>query len=831
MARKAKVTMDYVAQGRPNAPYLVVFSHVPTEGLWAWWLQTLLDNRIDVLDCRFVFQHNEAPQGAHAKFLKEQTRNAWPRFSAEIKASRPRVVVPLGSGPLQALTGVKEHIFTARGYLIGAGLFRQTEHDEWLQVGTYKNKSKATGHAAGDAKMKWVVKNDDGLLGKEYQGYVIPMFQLEPITAESFAVMAAVNADLDRAYRAVHGELAIIDDNFTYETALTEKVTEHHWGSVIAVDIETHGVDNEVIDCVSFSDGDVTATVPWTWETRDYIAELFRLPDTIFALHNSPFDIPRLIQAGVPIPKESVLEKWVFDTMFAAVTIQPDLLKGLGAVASVYLDLFPWKWLLISHADPQKYSAKDSYVTVMLAKLFIAIMEDLGTWNLFMGRNGHPGPGVMATLPMLTESSRIGIRINRPFALAWVARMEKHQLRLLKMWNRTFAGYNPNSTKDIKRLFYTEWNLPVQRNKEEGISVDELSCMKLREYTREFATHPAAADEGWRSDPRFGRRVFDLILTIRDVTKQIGTYAQPVASHLESRIHVEYLPKAKDDDRTSRSQAKGNTSTGRLVAFGIGKTKINIQNQPLYARGMYLPDADDMCFIEADYVRAEPHVMAYSAGDKVMIEDLATGDLYTALVGRIDQRTGKKIKRKTGKNVFLAGQYLAGGPKKSDMILKQEHVYVTPEECNEIQALIDGTYHDVAAFKQWIISQVQGDGCVGWLRNPFGRVRNFYSDNAAPQAVDFWPQSTVGDIVWCVMLEIHRAAQKYGGRFTLQVHDSIVVQVPVQYREAMIADLWRIMTRTFDCVAKGFRIPVDFKVAPAGRPWGEVKEYKYAEAA
>lgn len=834
MAKKAKVSQDYVAQGRTDAPYLFVLSHVPTDGLWAWWLQTLLDNQIDVLDCRFVFQHNEAPQGAHAKFLKEQVRTAWPRFAAEIRASSPKVVVPLGSGALQALTGVKEHIFTARGYLIGADLFRPVEHDEFAQVGTYVNASKATGAKKGDAKMKWVVKTDSGLLGDTFPGYVIPMFQLEHITAESFAVMAAVNADLDRAYRAVHDQLDIIDNRFTYATSLNTEVQTHQWGSVVAVDIETHGVNNEVIDCVSFSDGDCTATVPWNVETREFITNIFRLPDTIFALHNSPFDIPRLIQAGVDIPLESVLEKWVFDTMFGGVTIQPDLLKGLGAMASVYLDLFPWKWLLISRADSEKYSAKDAYVTAILAKLLIAIMKDLGTWDLFMGRNGHPGPGVMATLPMLTESSRIGIRTNRPFALAWMRRMEKHLLHLLKMWNRTFGGYNPLSTKDMRRLFYTEWNLPIQRNKEEGISTDELACMKLRQYTREFATHPSADDEGWRHDPRFGRRVFDLLITIRNVQKQIGTYATPVATSTEARVYVEYLPKSKDSDQTTHAQAKGNTSTGRLVAFGVRKNphdpKINIQNQPKFARGMYLPDDDDMCFVQADYVRAEPHVMAYSAGDFAMIEDLRSGDLYTALVARIKESTGLVIKRKTGKNVFLAGQYLAGGPKKSDMILKQEHVYVSPEECNMIQAAIDGTYHDVAAFKQWLISQVQGVGAVGWLRNPFGRVRNFYSDNCAPQAVDFWPQSTVGDIMWCVMLEVHRAAKKYGGRFTLQVHDSIVVQVPKQHVAAMAADMQRIMCRTFDCVAKGFSIPVDFEVAAPGRPWGEVKSYKLEAA-
>lgn len=817
MAKKAKVTNDFVAQGRVDAPYLFVFSHVPTDGMWAWFLQTLLDMRIDVLDCRFVFQHDSAPKGANAHFLKEQTREAWPRFSAEIRASSPRVVIPMGSVPLQALTGIKEHIFKARGYLITSDFFRPVEHDEFLQVGTYVNDSKATGAKKGDPKMKWVVKTDEPLLTNTFQGYVIPMFQLDHISSEGFSVMAAVNADLDRAFRVVHGTLNLIDEDFTYHTELNDTVVWHDYKDVIAVDIETHGIDNEVIDCVSFSDGVVTATIPWDIHAQRFMTRLFSRPDTIFALHNSPFDLPRLVQAGVAI-SEHTLHHDIFDTMFAGVTVQPDLLKGLGAMAPVYLDTHPWKWLSISHADPQKYSAKDSYVTALLACALIGIMKDLGTFNLFMGRGNHPGPGVMATLPMLTESSRIGIRINRPFALAWTKRMEKHLLKLLKMWNRTFAGYNPFSTKDVRKLFYTEWNLPIQRNQEEGISVDELACMVLRQYTHNFKGHPSAADEGWTKDPRFSPRVFDLLVVLRDVNKQIGTYAQPVAASMETRVHPQYLPSAKDNESTGHSKSKGNTATGRLVAYNP-----NIQNQPKIARNMYLPDSSSMCFVQADYVRAEPHVMAYSASDAAMISDLQSGDLYTALKCRLRDRLGLDIKRKTCKNVFLAGQYLAGGPKVSNMILKQEHVYIPPDECKMILNAIAETYHDVAALKQWLIAQVSDNG-PGYVRNPFGRVRNFYDQRAAA-AVDFWPQSTVGDIMWCVMLAVHLAAKKYGGRFILQVHDSIVVQVPKEYVHAMAVDMETIMCRTFDCVAPGFRIPVDFEVAGPGEPWGQVKPY------
>lgn len=815
MGKKAKVSQDYIAQGREDAPYLFVFSHVPTDGMWAWFLQTLLDNRIDVLDCRFVFQHDEAPQGAKGKFLIAQTRAAFPRFAAEIRASSPRVVVPLGSGPLKVLTGISEHISKARGYLIPAEFFRDIEYDEWSEVGRYVNNSKATGAKKGDPKMKWVTRTGEPLLTRAFAGYVIPIFQLDHIASDAFAVMAAVNMDLDRAYRTVHKDLNLLDDGFSYEVRLTEKLLDHKWGDLLAVDIETHGVNNEVIDCVSFSDGTLTATIPWSTMVRDLLTGLFRSSSRIFALHNSPFDLPRLVQAGVEI-KQETMERQVFDTMFGGVILQPDLMKGLGAMAPVYLDLYPWKWRTISNADGQKYSAKDSFVTWHLARALIAIMKDMGMWNLFMGQGGHPGPGVMATLPMLTESSRIGIRINRPFALAWMRRMDKHLLHLLKMWNKNYPGYNPLSTADTRKLFYTEWNLPIQRNHEEGISTDELACMKLRQYTREFAGHPSAADEGWATDPRFGPRVFDLLVAIRNVAKQMGTYAQPIATSMESRVHPQYLPSAKDDENTGRSKSKGNTATGRLVAYDP-----NIQNQGKYARGMYLPDNDEMCFLQADYVRAEPHVMAWSAGDQAMISDLNSGDLYTALVERIRILTNFSIKRKTGKNVFLAGQYLAGGPKVSDMMLKQDHIYISPEECKMILNAIAMAYSDVAAFKQWLINQCD---TKGYVQNPFGRVRHFYDARAAA-AVDFWPQSTVGDIMWCVMLEVHRAAQKYGGRFVLQVHDSIVVQVPQWALQSMARDMELIMCRVFDCVAPGFRIPVDFEAAGPGESWGHVKPY------
>ncbi len=809
------------AEGRVDAPYLFLLSHKPSEGMAAWFWQKLLDCGIQKADCRFVYMLDEPPRGSGGNVLKEQARNAWERFSAEVRDSSPRVALPLGSDALYALTGIRQHIFDSRGYVITNAFFRNHVHDGLVQVGTYKAASKATGAKKGDPKMAWREIVGEPLLGSDFAGHVIPLFQLDHIRMEGFAVTAAVNADLFRARRAAEGELNIIDANFHYETNLSHALLSHAWGSVVAVDIETHGVDNEVIDCVSISDGVMSATLKWNIATREYLTRIFldaQDTDRIIALHNSPFDLPRLVQAGVIIP-QVVLERHIFDTMFAAVVLQPDLLKALGKVSSVYLDLYPWKWQLLSHANPEFYSAKDAFVTAHLATVLISIMKDMGMWDLFMGANQFPGPGVMATIPMLTRISREGIKVSRDEANTWCRRLSRHGLRLMKLWSRLFPDLNPGSTKDLRELFYGKWDLPPQKTKEDRLSTDELACMRLREYTKLYATGEACATEGWRNDPRFSPRVFDLLLAIRNCSKQLGTYAQPVALTGITRVHPQYLPAAKDHEHTTLSASKGNTATGRLACYNP-----NIQNQPKRARWLYVPDSPDMCFVQADYTRAEPYVMAYMAQDKNMIADLQSGDLYQRLLERLAAMGYRGMTRKTCKNVFLAGQYLAGPAKVSEMILKQDHTYIDVDTCREVLRGIATAYSDVAAYKRWLVTQCEE---IQYIRNPFGRVRFFY-DGRGPAAVDFIPQSVVADILWCVMLEIDQVARSLGGRFTLTVHDSILVQVPQARVAEMVAHMRRIMTREFNCVMPGFRIPVEFEHAGPGESWGAVHAYKEA---
>lgn len=799
----------------------------PSEGMYAWFWRQLHKAGILKTQCRVVYLIDEPPAGAGNKPLKSQIRSARDRFNREIKASSPKIVVPMGTEPFYLLTGINEGIFDARGYLIRKHLFHPLPTEVWKEVGRYKNASKATGAKKGDPKMKWVKEAKPSLLGVDFGGIVIPTFTLEHIRLKAFAVSPAFIEDVKRVKRAHDGELREIGKKFKYHSVLDTLPDPKKLGDVIAVDIETHGIDNEVIDLVSFSDGKTTASLDWTEGARLYIERMLALPGRIFAVHNSPFDIPRLVANGVSISEETI-EQWLFDTMFGGVQVQPDLHKGLGRMASVYLDLEPWKtasrradshWRAMVKADPRLYSAKDSFYTRWLAVQVIAVMKDLGAWKYFMGRDGHPGPGIMATIPVLSEMSRGGLRTNKEFAQQWCPKLEKRMLRYLQLWTRMFPGVRFSSNPQVQKLLYKTWGLPIQRNKEDGVSVDELALVKLQAYVRD-QREDTMIPGSWQTDDRAVPRTFDLMYRMRFVSKLISTYVQPVMLSEENWVHPSYLPASKDDERGGkRMDNKGTTSTGRLTSY-----KPNIQNQikkvPEWARGwcpsprvLYVPD-EGMCFVQADYKSAELCVLAGASGDQRLFDDL---------IHDIHQRNADRhgISRDTGKNVTYASMYLASPGKQSEMILEQEHKYVSPGECQVVSEMIWGYYTKATAYKELLVELCKSKG---YITNAFGRTR-FFHGGRAPAAVDFIPQSTVADILWCVLKPVAEMARSLGGRLVTMVHDSILVCVPADKVEEMARGMVKIMERRFDCVKKNFFIPVSLEVGGPGTSWGELKPY------
>jgi DNA polymerase I-like protein with 3'-5' exonuclease and polymerase domains len=499
--------------------------------------------------------------------------------------------------------------------------------------------------------------------------------------------------------------------------------------------------------------------------------------------------------------------------MMESVTLQPDLHKGLGRITTVFLDTYPWKWDTVKDEDPVTYSAKDAFVTALLEQKQTPLLKQTGVWPLFSGEGYQWGPGVMQTMPILTQATADGLKIDRVEAERWAREeLEPQLLADQQKWASKFPGMNPHSPHEVKNLLYGSWKLPIVKTKEDGITVDEYALIKTREYIKtEYARQ---RDESpWKDDPRCEPDLFDLLLKIRETSKLLSTYAMPVVYSESAFVHPQYLPVSKDAENFAGLVGKGNTATGRLAS-----SRPNIQNQPKKARRLYIPDDPDWCFVQFDYSRAELWSMAAMAKDDVMLADLASGDPYIRVAEDV------KIERSNAKNVVLAGQYLAGANKISEMILRQQHLYLSPSQCRLVLDGIAARWWKTAGYKQYLVDLCKARG---YVINPFGRVRVFY-DRRAAAAVDFIPQSIVADILWCVLRDVALLAREYGGRFTTTVHDSILLQIPRANVRECVQAVHDAMARSFDCVAPGFHLPVSVEVGLPGASWADVKEYVYA---
>ena len=815
------------AVGSVDAPILVAMMYPLSERMRAWFWRTLMAAGIQKSDVRIVYLLNEAPAGANNKPTVGQLKEASARFYREVAESRAKVAVPMGTECLIALTGIRESIFESRGFIIRKDLFRSVPIKVRKQIGTYKRASKATGAAAGDPRWGNITEEGWGALGQDWDGTVIPTFSCDYIRMEQFSPKPAFKEDMRRVARAWKGELKEVGSNMSYyvddhyvrlsngDLRFSEMPFEAALrGDVIAVDIETEGVDNEVIKTVQISDGEVTACLTWSARVCDLMTRIFARENVMFAVHNSMFDIPRLIKNGVFISQKCI-DTQIFDTMFAAVVLQPDLHKGLGRCATIFLDVTPWKWDCLKNAFSELYAAKDALVTAWLAKIQIIVLKQLGMWNLFTGQGDHPGPGVCATLPELQAMTDGGLLLDRVGAMKWVHQLERRLLRYTVLWTRMFPEINPHANPQLQKLLYGTWGLPVQRNRySEGISVDELALITLSAFTRDQRKNPSFGGE-WQDDPRAVPRTFELLLKIRATKKTLSTYVLPAAENLEARVHPRYTPVSKDDDRgAGKLESRGNTSTGRLASSGP-----NIQNQPKKVRALYIPDHPDWTFVQADYKSAELYVLAGMSGDERLLADLA-GDMHQLNADRLG------VPRKSAKNVTYASQYLATPSKQSEMILQQAGVYVSPAECARIAAGIWGNYPKATAYKQHLV-----DLCdtKHEIRNRFGRVRYFH-DGRAPAAVDFIPQSVVADILWCVLKPVAELARQLGGRMVTTVHDSILIAVPHWTADYAAREMKRVMEKRFDNVVPGFYIPVEIEMAGPGEPWSAVKPYKMEAA-
>lgn len=722
----------------------------------------------------------EQPLGANKKYSAAQVVRATAALRERLAGLRHGVVVPMGVEATKIVTGRAGRGNTLedlRGYMLRPTELVSRAGRAKVQIGEYKNSNKARGISKGDPKFGWVPVPVPPPMGPEWSGTVVPTYDprfmqemgLKPMFAWiQDLTKAATNPDQDDMWEDGFppyngaGDIAHLLDSF----------------GAVAFDIETVGM-TDVIERIAFSDGTRTVSLPWDRDGRDVAKYILADKSRVKIAHNIMFDAAKLRLDGI-----EVAGPW-WDTMLAAHLLQPELPKGLGRVASLYLNLsVPWKGM--AEQFPVPYNAKDAWATARIYEAQREYLAMAGMLHLFKQT-------IMPSVPVLMEMQRGGLRVDREFQAKWTSDLMARRTNAYTALATMVPGLDAASNQKLAKYLYGELGLPAHRNKDDGWTVDS-----------------AALHDLIRTNPEH-EKLLRLLLEVREVNKLLDTFAKVEA--LDGWVHPNYLPRQKDQRSPDEGKRKGGASTGRL-----GCSEPNIQQQPKEARRLYVPDTEGDVFISADWNQAELRVLAALSGDAALVKALE-GDVHshTQRVMGVD-RTVAKI------TTYLT--CYGGGPRKLRESLLEAGLEKTEAECREFQDGWAKTYPMAWSYLQRL---AQDGKRYGYLVDPFGRRRYFYGGGRdTPEMKDFMPQATVAGMMWASFVILHEGFRVLGGRLVSNIHDEFLGQVPRTMVPDAAALLERVLGREFDQVAPGFRVPVSIKV---GTNWRDMTPYEQVSGA
>ena len=694
------------------------------------------------------------PEGASGAPSRRQVLEEWNRLDEEMAAAEGcEIMVLVGGVALSRVTGLT-NITNLRGYILDPSECLPVKKRVRVQVGEYKT-SQAGRFKKGDPKFAMKQMAVPPVLPPNVK-YIVPILHPAGIMRMRFKTMPALKADLLRVGRLTRGEATIMSaDAIPPVPGILFK------GDRVAIDIETpHPPNDWIVERIGMTAENGTCSRTYDESAAFAAKVILGEPAATVALHNSSFDLPRL---GFPLRAK------LFDTMYAAQLLCPDLPKGLERAATLHLDLRRWKHM--SESDPAKYNAMDAWVTYELSLRQEAILQATGQMPCF--------ETMMKGLPVLMELTRKGIKVDKARAASWTIELEQRLAAAHAKWPR--PDVNPLSTKQLQRYLYEDLKLPMQWSKHGTSTADEAAIFHMLETAEGEA-----------------KVALECLREIRECGRNLSTYAK-VEVAPDGCVHPQYMAASKDEAGASFTAVGQGAGTGRIQARDP-----NIMNQNADARKLYIPREPDWCFAYLDWASAEARVEAVLSGDDVLLEAI-NGDLHETI------RAALKIGRTQAKNIFY-GTGRGAGPRKLSWTMADAGFTVSEQECREMQ---DNLFRLFPRWARWRNTSVDFGKQKGYVTNPFGRRRFFYERGAATSMLGFIPQSTVADMLWTILPDV---AQD----LVVPVHDAVLIEAPKDLIHNRAELVQQSMGRTWECIAPEFRVPVTVKIGEPGQSWGEL---------
>ncbi|MFM0855225.1 DNA polymerase I [Streptococcus suis] len=389
--------------------------------------------------------------------------------------------------------------------------------------------------------------------------------------------------------------------------------------------------------------------------------------------------------------------------------------------------------------------------------------------------------------PMLTkleENQQLDLLFDMELPLANVlAKMEiagiKVEAETLKAMQSENEVLIDQLTKEIYELAGQEFN--INSPKQLGTILFEDMGLPL-EYTKKTKTgYSTAVDVLERLAPI--APVVSKILEYRQITKLQSTYVVGLQDAIleDGKIHTRYVQDL--------------TQTGRLSS-----TDPNLQNIPVrleqgrLIRKAFVPSLEDSVLLASDYSQIELRVLAHISKDEHLIEAFQQGaDIHTSTAMRVfGIEKAEDVTPNDRRNAKAVNFGVVYGI--SDFGLSN-NLGITRKEA---KAYIDTYFERFPGIKNYMETIVREARDKGYVETIYKRrrelpdinSRNFNVRNFAERtAINSPIQGSAADILKVAMINLDKALTEAGlaTRMLLQVHDEIVLEVPVAELETVKA--------------------------------------------
>lgn len=389
--------------------------------------------------------------------------------------------------------------------------------------------------------------------------------------------------------------------------------------------------------------------------------------------------------------------------------------------------------------------------------------------------------------PMLTkleENQQLDLLFDMELPLANVlAKMEIAGIKVEAETLKTMQSENEvlidQLTKEIYELAGQEFN--INSPKQLGTILFEDMGLPL-EYTKKTKTgYSTAVDVLERLAPI--APVVSKILEYRQITKLQSTYVVGLQDAIleDGKIHTRYVQDL--------------TQTGRLSS-----TDPNLQNIPVrleqgrLIRKAFVPSLENSVLLASDYSQIELRVLAHISQDQHLIEAFQQGaDIHTSTAMRVfGIEKSEDVTPNDRRNAKAVNFGVVYGI--SDFGLSN-NLGITRKEA---KAYIDTYFERFPGIKNYMETIVREARDKGYVETIYKRrrelpdinSRNFNVRNFAERtAINSPIQGSAADILKVAMINLDKALTEAGlaTRMLLQVHDEIVLEVPVAELETVKA--------------------------------------------